>query len=74
MVGPRAPEASARQADRADTHRAVADRIDLEIERRQRRVRASIPYFYYRRSMKRLDALPASFTVGQDFEVEFEKV
>lgn len=73
-VGQRAPEASARQADRADIHRAVADRIDLEIERRQRRVRASVPYFYYRRSMKRLDALPASFTVGQDFEVELEKV
>lgn len=73
-VSPPAPEASERQADRTDTHRAVADRIDLEVERRRRRVRASVLYFYYRRSMKRLDALPAPFTVGQDFEVELEKV
>lgn len=72
--GPRAPDASAPQPDVVDAHRAVAARIDREVETRQRRVRASIPYFYYRRAMKRLDALPAAFTVGQDFEVELEKV
>ena len=52
----------------------LGDRIDTEIERRHQRVRSWVPYFYYRRWLKRLDSLPASLTVGHDFELLLEKV
>ena len=58
---------------RADDAAALGDRIDAEVVRRHRRVRDWVPYFYYRRSIKRLDSLAASCTVGQDFDVLLEK-
>lgn len=50
-----------------------AARIDAEIAARHRRLRAWRPYYYYRRLMKRLDALPGGLAVGQDFDLLLEK-
>ena len=50
-----------------------AARIDAEIAAHHRWVRAWRPYFHYRRLVKRLDALPGSLAVGQDFDVLVEK-
>ena len=46
-----------------------AARIDAEIAARQRRARASRPYFHYRRLMQRLAAWPGALAVGQDFDL-----
>ncbi len=48
-------------------------RIDAEIGARHRWVRGWRPYFHYRRLVKRLDALPGSLALGQDFDVLVEK-
>ncbi len=48
---------------------ALAARIDDEIARCHRRVRAWRPYFHYRRVAQRLGAGVAAFTGGQDFDV-----
>ena len=53
--------------------RKRAQRIDAEIAAHHRRVRGWRPYFHYRRLVKRLDALPGSLAVGQDFDVLVEK-
>lgn len=49
-------------------------RIDAEIAQSYRRLRGWRPYYYYRYLMKCLDTLPASMTIGQDFDVVVEKV
>lgn len=51
----------------------LAVRIDAETAAHHRRVRAWPPYFHYRRLMKRLDALPGSLAVGQDFDLLVQK-
>lgn len=51
----------------------TAARIDAEIERRHRPIRGWRPYWYYRRGLKRLDALPPPFDLGQDFDLLLEK-
>ena len=50
-----------------------AARIDAEIAAHHRRVRSWPPYFHYRRLAKRLDALPGSLAIGQDFDILVEK-
>ena len=50
-----------------------AARIDAEIAACRRRIRAWRPYHYYRRLVKRLDALPGSLALGRDFDVLAEK-
>lgn len=50
-----------------------AARIDAEIDRRHRRMRAWRPYYHYRRLMKRLDSLPAALAAGQDFDLLLER-
>ena len=50
-----------------------AARIDAEIAARHRAVRSWPPYFHYRRLVKRLDALPGSLAIGQDFDLLVEK-
>ena len=56
-----------------DGREEQAARIDAEIAAHHRRLRASRPYFRYRRLMKRLDALPGALAVGQDFDLLVEK-
>ena len=53
--------------------RSLAARIRSEIEQRHDPVRGWIPYYHYRRLLKTLDALPAPFTVGYDFEFILRK-
>jgi len=53
--------------------REQAARIDAEVAAHHRWIRAWRPYFHYRRLVKRLDALPGSLAVGQDFDVLVEK-
>lgn len=50
-----------------------AARIDAEVAAHHRSIRAWRPYFHYRRLVKRLDALPGSLAVGQDFDLLVEK-
>lgn len=51
----------------------TAARVDAEIARRHRAARSWRPYWRYRRALKRLDALPPPFDLGQDFELSLEK-
>ena len=53
--------------------REQAARIDAEVAAHHRWVRGWRLYFHYRRLAKRLDALPGSWAVGQDFDVLVEK-
>ncbi len=55
------------------TDTETAARVDAEIARRHRAVRGWRPYWRYRRALKRLDALPPPFDLGQDFELLLEK-
>lgn len=55
-------------------HETLAARIDAEIAQSYSRLRGWRPYYHYRYLMKRLDTLPASMTIGQDFDVVVEKV
>ena len=55
------------------TNEDRAARIDAEIGRRYRRIRAWRTYYHYRRVMKRLDSLPATLAAGQDFDLLLER-
>ena len=52
---------------------AAAARIDAEIARRHSPIRDWRPYWYYRRALKWLGALPPPFDLGQDFDLLLEK-
>lgn len=49
------------------------EQISAEVERRHNPLRSSRPYFYQRQLVQWLDALPAPFTVGLDFEFMLRK-
>ena len=73
-----AASGAAREADSdtgPDPHvdEETAARVDAEIARRYRAVRGWRPYWRYRRALKRFDALPPPFDIGQDFELLLEK-
>ena len=68
-----AREPSAAVAESPSTDAGTAARVDAEIARRHRAVRGWRPYWHYRRALKRLDALPPPFDLGQDFELLVEK-
>lgn len=52
---------------------AVRHRMEEAIRRRRTWLRASLPYVAYRRALERLDSLPASLEVGNDFEFLLRK-
>ena len=49
------------------------EQISAEVEKRHNPLRSSLPYFYQRQFVQLLDALPAPFTVGLDFEFILRK-
>ena len=49
------------------------EQISTEVEKRHNPFRSSLPYFYQRQFVQWLDALPAPFTVGLDFEFMLRK-
>ena len=57
----------------ASRYRELAERIDREIERHQSRLKGWVPYYYYHRALKQLDALPAWCEVGYDFDCLLQK-
>jgi 2-polyprenyl-3-methyl-5-hydroxy-6-metoxy-1,4-benzoquinol methylase len=52
---------------------AVRTRMKEAIRQRQTRFRTSLPYAGYRRTLERLDSLPARLEVGNDFEFLLRK-
>ena len=56
-----------------DRFESLSARIDAEVARRHRRIRTWMPYYYYRRLLKRLDTLPAWSGLGYDFEFWLRK-
>ena len=61
-------------AYKSDGHRSLADRMETEIERYDRRLKRWRPYYYYRHARQRLGTLPAEIAVGQDFDLLVEKM
>ncbi len=53
---------------------AAAAYIDAEIARRHNPIRDWRPYWYYRRALRWLSALPPPVDVGQDFDLLLEKL
>ena len=72
-LAPRAQPAGGSKGPVPEPWVEQAARIDAEVAAHHRRLRAWRPYFHYRRFVKRLDALPGSLAVGQDFDVLVEK-
>ena len=48
--------------------------VSAEVDKRHHPLRSSVPYFYQRQFFQVLDALPAPFTVGLDFEFILRKL
>ena len=60
--------------DTDEGFRRLAERIDRDIAGRRSGLRSWTPYYHYHRVMKRLDALPAWWEIGYDFDCVLQKV